>query len=369
MSRRIRTLSENDREACLSVLKQHGYRSYFHAEQTLDFTVGTFRDRISASSNENVPIVDIVTSLIANGVRKTHRFGGVSRNVIEDKIRESGKISCRTCGETRDFQHFKPSTKSLAGRHQRCCDCEAIYERCRRTNLTRQEILDLWNFQRGGCGICSKQLKSEYMNVQGHMFEAPSMELDTAHIDHDHNYKHSKLSTRGLLCSDCNRGLKEHIAADPKRWVNAALLWLPQRNVNWPALGLLPNQRSIGGALAHKEWLHYGITPEDRQKLRIQQSSLCGICDTPLVPGRQEHLDHDESDHSWPHTIENTSKQRAQIRGLLCAGCNTALPRFRHDPKILKLIPDYLQNPPAHTLWPRPTPSPPSPSSSNTARS
>ena len=79
----------------------------------------------------------------------------------------------------------------------------------------------------------------------------------------------------------------------------------------------------LGAALKHK----YGITVEAYDAKVRQQHGVCAICGQP--PGRKKlSVDH-------CHTT-------GKIRGLLCILCNTALGKFKDDPRLLQSAINYL---------------------------
>jgi len=73
---------------------------------------------------------------------------------------------------------------------------------------------------------------------------------------------------------------------------------------------------------------HYGITPEDFDRMLAKQGGLCAICRGPFTR-RGPHIDHDHK----------TNK----IRGLLCQGCNQGIGLLKDDSAILKAAIDYLE--------------------------
>ena len=64
-----------------------------------------------------------------------------------------------------------------------------------------------------------------------------------------------------------------------------------------------------------KRLSRYGIGPDAFETLLRSQGAACAICSKDLLPqGRGTHIDH--------------CHESGAIRGLLCAGCNTALGRI-----------------------------------------
>ena len=68
------------------------------------------------------------------------------------------------------------------------------YNLKQRYNLTPEDVYKLYKTQRGRCGIC---------DVKGDIRELGYNNRDGLVIDHDHVTG----EIRGLLCSDCNKGI------------------------------------------------------------------------------------------------------------------------------------------------------------------
>lgn len=77
--------------------------------------------------------------------------------------------------------------------------------------------------------------------------------------------------------------------------------------------------------------MDWGLEPEDYDELLTSQNGVCAICAHP--PGPRDkgvlHIDHD-------HTT-------GEIRGLLCAACNSALGLFRDSSELLDEAARYLR--------------------------
>ena len=74
----------------------------------------------------------------------------------------------------------------------------------------------------------------------------------------------------------------------------------------------------------------FGITPEDYDKMLLNQGGVCAICLRKSPDGRRLHIDHDHSTRL--------------VRGLLCHDCNRGLGIFKDDPIRLSRAIEYLQN-------------------------
>lgn len=77
--------------------------------------------------------------------------------------------------------------------------------------------------------------------------------------------------------------------------------------------------------------LKYGVTPEAYDQMLEAQGGLCAICRTPSAGGRFGVF---VVDHC--HTT-------GAVRGLLCAGCNSALGRFGDTSEGVQRAVDYLR--------------------------
>jgi Autographiviridae endonuclease VII len=75
----------------------------------------------------------------------------------------------------------------------------------------------------------------------------------------------------------------------------------------------------------------YGLTPAQFAALLERQHGGCALCGQLIGDGtgRSLHVDHDH--------------ETGRIRGLLCAGCNTALGKFGDDPRRLRAAAEYLE--------------------------
>jgi hypothetical protein len=69
---------------------------------------------------------------------------------------------------------------------------------------------------------------------------------------------------------------------------------------------------------------NYGITLEQWKRLWDQQGNVCVLC--KRIPKKPS------TDHG-----------NGFLRGILCTPCNTALGKFQHDPRLLRLAADYLE--------------------------
>lgn len=74
----------------------------------------------------------------------------------------------------------------------------------------------------------------------------------------------------------------------------------------------------------------YGITPEDYDRIFLEQGGVCKICGSPPTEGKRLHVDHEHGKNENP------------VRGLLCFRCNSGLGMFRDDPELLVVAAGYI---------------------------
>lgn len=98
------------------------------------------------------------------------------------------------------------------------------------------------------------------------------------------------------------------------------------------ARGLCARHRQVGYDLAVK----YNMTIAQHVALLDAQGGVCAICGGTNPNGYRLAVDHDHA--CCPG---NTSCGRC-VRGLLCAGCNTAIGHVKDDPQRLRKAADYL---------------------------
>ena len=77
----------------------------------------------------------------------------------------------------------------------------------------------------------------------------------------------------------------------------------------------------------------WGITEEEFNQILSRQGGGCGICGTPLQPGRP---------NTAPDSIRVDRTDDGRIRGFLCAECRTGLRGFRGDVGRLRRAVEYL---------------------------
>jgi hypothetical protein len=67
--------------------------------------------------------------------------------------------------------------------------------------MTKEDWIQLYEFQKGYCPICLRKLKNRFDE---------SSQGEKARVDHDHKFN----QVRGLTCHPCNLMLQEHISKE-----------------------------------------------------------------------------------------------------------------------------------------------------------
>lgn len=88
----------------------------------------------------------------------------------------------------------------------------------------------------------------------------------------------------------------------------------------------MPGRRRCRGCT--QRWTKYRLTTHDYFAMLANQAGLCGICTTPMSPGRGTHVDHDH--------------ETGRVRMLLCALCNTLVGHTRESPLLLAALDEYV---------------------------
>lgn len=81
----------------------------------------------------------------------------------------------------------------------------------------------------------------------------------------------------------------------------------------------------------------YGMTLDDYRKLMAAQAGACFICGKRFTAGRVPQRDHDHA--------------TGEVRGLLCARCNTQIGYMHEDVEWLRNALDYLTDPPSRGVF------------------
>lgn len=90
-------------------------------------------------------------------------------------------------------------------------------------------------------------------------------------------------------------------------------------------------QRRREQQLTYKRFQRYELTQEQFENLKIAQDSKCAICQDVLVFGKRfgAAVDH--------------CHLTGQVRGLLCANCNSGIAHLRDDPEVVRKALAYLE--------------------------
>jgi hypothetical protein len=84
----------------------------------------------------------------------------------------------------------------------------------------------------------------------------------------------------------------------------------------------------------HQQLAKYGLTPEDYERMLLEQAGACKLCGALPRPGgiRAESKLHADHDHA-----------SGRHRDLLCANCNKGLGCFKDDPVLLRAAAAYIE--------------------------
>ncbi len=91
-------------------------------------------------------------------------------------------------------------------------------------------------------------------------------------------------------------------------------------------------QRESNKKHGRKYWLkhQFGITPEAWDRMLIEQSGQCYLCERPMVTAI--HIDHDHACCSGKRSCGKC------IRGLACQKCNQGVGQFGDDPDLMERV-------------------------------
>lgn len=81
---------------------------------------------------------------------------------------------------------------------------------------------------------------------------------------------------------------------------------------------------------------HFGLTPEQYDKLVNDQNNCCAICH------ESESEINKKSTHIKPLSVDH-DHATGKVRGLLCSRCNQGLGKFKDDPQLLINAIKYLK--------------------------
>ena len=208
------------------------------------------------------------------------------KNGSRDNIAIPDYKSCPGCNTRKPGSEFNVDSSVKDGLKGYCKECQAIRLRKSRYGLTPEQFNAMLLAQGGACAICKWIPGPE------------DYELDVDHI-------HGTEIVRGLLHSNCNRGLG--FFKDSANLIHKAIGYL-----NSPDLGVRYKTR---------------LDKATKEKILSDQNYMCKICSVDLHDKRV-HFDHDH--------LTN------MIRGALCHGCNCGLGQFDDSVVLLQKAADYL---------------------------
>lgn len=108
-----------------------------------------------------------------------------------------------------------------------------------------------------------------------------------------------------------------------------------QLNRDWYRSNPRPNAKNVEQHLKHR----YGITPQDRERMLLNQGGCCYLCGDllDLAQPRKVHVDHDHA------CCPGTKTCGKCIRGIACDPCNRGVGYFRDDPQRMRRVADALE--------------------------
>ena len=183
--------------------------------------------------------------------------------------------------------------------------------------ITLEEYEALEHKQGGLCAICGQPETRRSMN--GKIRSRLS-------IDHCHTTK----TVRGLLCSECNKGLGKF--RERAELLAKAIAYLARPTPDIPPVGVAP-ERNLLERRQNSGLRKFGITLEQYRVIERSQDGRCAICEeqeTTVSNGRIKRL---AVDHCHVSML---------IRGLLCQACNQGLGTFLDSSAILVRAMVYL---------------------------
>lgn len=121
-------------------------------------------------------------------------------------------------------------------------------------------------------------------------------------------------------------------AANREKYTARAKAWRASNPEQSRSMSRRAHYRRKDVARAQKRMRKYGITPEQWDELFIRQGYKCAICSSsePGATGKHWATDH--------------CHKAGQIRGILCAKCNTGLGLFGDDIGRLRTAIGYLES-------------------------
>lgn len=205
---------------------------------------------------------------------------------------------CVKCGEVKPVDMFYANKHS---RDKKCYRCKVCMNIVTMANFKKkQKPKKDWSTDEG-FKICRKCLNKKPIS--------------------EFNIHYGKTRTKDKLRHECKECQKKH---SREHWVKIAV-----REKEKKKLYNISHRH-----IAHNAHLRskYNISLEDYQSALKQQNGKCAICGSDKPKGRYRNfaVDHDHS--------------TGDIRGLLCAPCNTGMGHFQDSPELLRKAADYLES-------------------------
>jgi hypothetical protein len=265
-----------------------------------------------------------------------------------ESVRCNGQKICKRCGHYQDIERFYfRSNKS--GRRSICKDCNKKSEikrlpqkvqswRLRRSKnpsffsqrehesslktrygIDKKEYIRLLKLQEYVCAVC---LQPETKVIRGKI----------ARLSVDHCHKNG--SIRGILCSSCNVFIG--LLREDENIMTRAISYLNGKK-------FIPLSTEAHLCAIDVEYIHldearlkrtYGLSAQQYRDLFLLQQGVCAIClrsETRILQNRLTSL------------VVDHCHERAEVRGLLCSTCNTALGLAKDDPNRIQKAIDYLK--------------------------
>lgn len=239
-----------------------------------------------------------------------NRMRKVRRSVDIAKARQAERVYRQT--------HPRIIAQRLAGKQSRVRDPRRFknYALKQRYGISLEQLEYLLLKQGDGCGICRCPLSLGAKRLE----EVPRV---------DHN--HVTGAVRGALCGGCNSGLgklkeSSYIIQAAQDYLRRDSTYIDHK-VRSFSYTSVPDRRRQNKNRSLK--FHYQIGIQGYDWLVLEQSNLCGICQTGPKIGHSLGVDHNH----------NTG----QIRGLLCNLCNRGLGYFRDSIPTLQRAIQYLE--------------------------
>lgn len=254
----------------------------------------------------------------AAAYRKRRAAAGKTAREYRRLAVPDGMKCCARCKEIKSISDFGRNRANSSGLTTYCRPCHNAvmaeikvkhhgstrsYHLKRRYGLSEEEVAALSKRHGDLCMVC--------------------LHRRPLHVDHDH----ATGEVRGMLCFSCNGALGQF--KDDAAVMRQAVDYLEGRLVEpyRPRWRPRASRRPEGGAKSRRHYRltgKYGIGADEVERLVERQGGVCPICRAAAA----EHVDHD-------HVT-------GDVRGILCADCNTGMGQLRDDPWVVRRAIEYL---------------------------